>query len=113
MHLQNNRATVVRVSSRDVIHGFCLPQMRVQQDATPGLEAPMWFKPITTGAWEIICAQLCGAGHFGMRADYTVEEQKDFDAWFKDQQDATQKVFAAQRETLKKQAAEAAAPAHH
>jgi len=113
MHLEKGKATVVRVSSRDVIHGFCLPQMRVQQDATTGLEAPMWFKPITAGAWEIICSQLCGAGHFGMRADYTVEETKDFNAWFKDQQEATQKVFAAQREALKKASAESAAPAHH
>ncbi len=112
MHLQNGLATVIRVSSRDVIHGFCLPQMRVQQDATPGLEAPLWFRPITTGAWDIICAQLCGAGHFGMRADYTSEEKKDFDAWFKDQQEATQKIFAAQRELLKKRAAEQPAPAH-
>ena len=114
MHLENHRATVVRVSSRDVIHGFCLPQMRIQQDATPGLEAPMWFRPITTGAWDIICAQLCGAGHYAMRADYTVEDKKDFDAWFKDQQEATQKIFAAQSAILKKKAAEAATahPAH-
>ena len=114
MHLENHRITVIRVSSRDVIHGFCLPQMRVQQDATPGLEAPMWFRPITTGAWDIICAQLCGAGHFGMRADYTVEDKKDFTAWFKEQQTATQKIFTAQNEILKKKAAEAAhaTPAH-
>ena len=114
MHLENQRATVIRVSSRDVIHGFCLPQMRVQQDATPGLEAPMWFRPITTGAWDIICAQLCGAGHFGMRADYTVEDKKDFDTWFTEQQAATQKIFAAQAEKLKKTAeAEAHTPAAH
>jgi cytochrome c oxidase subunit II len=113
MHLENHRATVVRVSSRDVIHGFCLPQMRVQQDATPGLEAPMWFRPITTGAWEIICAQLCGAGHYAMRADYTVEKKEDFDAWFKDQQDATQKILAAQRLSLKKKAETSAANPIH
>ncbi len=111
MHIENQRATVIRVSSRDVIHGFCLPQMRVQQDATPGLEAPLWFRPITKGEWDIICAQLCGVSHSAMRATYTSDDKKDFDAWFKDQLDGTQKVFAAQREILKKKSAEA--PAAH
>lgn len=116
MHLENHRITVIRVSSRDVIHGFCLPQMRIQQDAVPGLEAPMWFRPITTGSWDIICAQLCGAGHFGMRADYTSEDKKDFDTWFTEQQAATQKIFAAQAAKMKKSAAadqEHAPAAHH
>jgi heme/copper-type cytochrome/quinol oxidase subunit 2 len=45
-----------------------------------------------------------------MRADYTVEDKKDFDGWFKDQQDATQKVFSAQREILKKKASETPTP---
>ena len=112
MHLINHKATVIRVSSRDVIHGFALHQMRVQQDATPGTEAPMWFRPVSVGRWDIICAQLCGAGHYGMVAKYSVEDQKDFDAWFKEQQDTTQKVLARQREKLAQQAANtpAAAP---
>jgi cytochrome c oxidase subunit 2 len=104
MHLVNHKATVIRVSSRDVIHGFALHQMRVQQDAMPGTEAPIWFRPISTGSWQIICAQLCGAGHFGMVATYSVDEQKDFDVWFKDQQDLTQKILAKQREKLAAQA---------
>ena len=117
MHLLNHKATVIRVSSQDVIHGFCLPQMRVQQDAIPGTEAPIWFRPISTGTWQIICAQLCGAGHFGMVASYSVDEQKDFDAWFKDQQELTQKILAKQREKLaaqaKQQPAVHGAPAAH
>ena len=84
LHLINHKPTVVRVSSRDVIHGFALQQMRIQQDAMPGMEIPQWFRPIKTGTWEIICAQLCGSGHFQMRATYTVEEQKAFDEFQKD-----------------------------
>jgi cytochrome c oxidase subunit II len=116
MHLVNHKATVIRVSSRDVIHGFALHQMRVQQDATPGTEAPIWFRPISTGTWQIICAQLCGSGHFGMVASYSVDEQKDFDVWFKDQQDLTQKILGKQREKLAAQAKQAGshpAPAAH
>lgn len=114
LHLVNHKATVIRVSSRDVIHGFALHQMRVQQDATPGTEAPIWFRPVSAGTWDIICAQLCGAGHYGMVAKYSVEEQKDFDGWFKDQQTLTQKIFAKQREKLTAQAKAAgeAKPAH-
>lgn len=105
MHLVNHKATVIRVSSRDVIHGFALHQMRVQQDATPGTEAPIWFRPISTGTWDIICAQLCGHGHYGMVAKYSVDEQKDFDTWFTEQQTTTQKILTRQREKLAKLAA--------
>ncbi|HZJ17936.1 MAG TPA: cytochrome c oxidase subunit II [Chthoniobacteraceae bacterium] len=87
LHLINHKPTVVRVSSRDVIHGLALHQMRIQQDAMPGMEIPQWFRPIKTGTWEIICAQLCGVGHSAMRATYTVEEQKEFDQFQKDQLD--------------------------
>lgn len=87
LHLVNHKPTVVRVSSRDVIHGLALQQMRIQQDAMPGMEIPQWFRPIKTGSWEIICAQLCGQGHYGMRATYTVEEQKEFDVFQKDMLD--------------------------
>ncbi len=98
LHLLNQKATVVRISSRDVIHGFCLPQMRVQQDANPGSEAITWFRPVTTGEWQIICAQLCGSGHSGMAAKYNVDEKKDFDAWYKEQMESTQKILAKQQQ---------------
>jgi cytochrome c oxidase subunit II len=105
MHLENHKATVVRVSSRDVIHGLALHEMRVQQDAIPGTEAPIWFRPISTGSWDIICAQLCGSGHYGMVAKYTVEEPKDFETWYNDQKTVTQKVLENQRKKLAAQAA--------
>jgi cytochrome c oxidase subunit 2 len=62
-----------------------LQQMRIQQDAMPGMEIPQWFRPIKTGTWEIICAQLCGTGHSAMRATYTVQTQKEFDDFQKEQ----------------------------
>jgi cytochrome c oxidase subunit 2 len=77
LHLVNHKATVVRVSSRDVIHGLALQQMRIQQDAMPGMEIPQWFRPIKTGTWEIICAQLCGIGHSAMRATYTCMSRRN------------------------------------
>jgi cytochrome c oxidase subunit 2 len=44
---------------------------------------PLWFRPIKEGTYEVICAQLCGAGHFGMRAEMTVESQQSWDGWYK------------------------------
>jgi cytochrome c oxidase subunit 2 len=111
MHLINHKATVVRVSSRDVIHGFALHEMRIQQDAIPGTEVPQWFRPVSVGEWQIICAQLCGAGHSGMAAKYIVEEQKDFDEWYKGQIEYTQNYLKKQAEEVRKQDAQNAAEA--
>jgi len=112
MHLINYKATVVRISSRDVIHGFALHEMRIQQDAIPGTEVPQWFRPVSTGEWQIICAQLCGAGHSGMAAKYMVEDQKTFDDWYKSQIEYTQGFLKKQAEDLAKKAAEPAPAAH-
>ena len=65
-----NRPIVVQVTSRDVVHSFTLPEMRVKQDATPGMTARTWFTPTRLGAWEIACSQLCGLGHYRMRGEY-------------------------------------------
>jgi cytochrome c oxidase subunit 2 len=82
LHLVNHKPTVIDVTSKDVIHSLSLHSMRVTQDATPGSKVPMWFRPIKEGTYEIVCAQLCGAGHFGMRAEMTVESQQTWDGWY-------------------------------
>ena len=85
MNLPVGRPVIVHLSSKDVIHSFGLPQMRVKQDAIPGVEQRVWFTPTRTGEWEIACSQLCGLGHYRMRGFYTIQSQADFDAWLKDQ----------------------------
>ena len=76
-----NRAVVVQLTSRDVIHSFTLPQMRVKQDATPGFVTRTWFTPIEEGSWEIQCSQLCGLGHYRMRGEYPVVSRAAWDRW--------------------------------
>ena len=86
LHVEQNRPVLVRVSSKDVIHSFFLPTMRVKQDAIPGMEVPIHFTPVqadTTGNWEIACAQLCGLGHYRMRGQLFVHNKADFAAWMK------------------------------
>jgi cytochrome c oxidase subunit 2 len=89
LHLQVGRPVVIKISSKDVIHSFFLPYMRVKQDAIPGMEVPVHFTPVkaTTGeeTWDIACAQLCGLGHYRMKGSYQVQTKADFDKWMKEQ----------------------------
>jgi cytochrome c oxidase subunit 2 len=68
------KPVLVHLTSKDMIHSFSLPQMRVKQDAIPGLTIPVWFVPTVATpdgeTWEINCSQLCGLGHYTMRGFY-------------------------------------------
>ena len=100
LNIPVDRDIVVYLTSRDVIHSFFLPQMRVKQDAIPGMMNPIHFRAIETtpaeslypecaankNCWEIACAQLCGLTHYVMRGFYMVRSTADFDAWMADQQ---------------------------
>ncbi len=81
LHLPVNRPAIVYLSSKDVVHSFTLPQMRVKQDAIPGVAQPVWFTPMETGQWNMVCSQLCGLVHYRMVGFYTIQTQEDFDAW--------------------------------
>jgi len=81
LHLPVNKPAILEISSKDVIHNFALYTMRSAQDAIPGSRIPMWFKPIKTGEWEVICGQLCGANHYAMKATVVVESQEEYDRW--------------------------------
>jgi cytochrome c oxidase subunit 2 len=85
MHLPIGRAVIVQLSARDVIHSFGVPAMRVKQDAIPGIGIPVSFTPTLTGAFDIACSQLCGLGHYRMRAVITVVEPDQFAAWLRAQ----------------------------
>src|ERR1700731_3702091 len=84
LHVPINRPVIIELSSKDVIHNFALVHMRIAQDAIPGSLIPMWFKPIKTGTYEIICGQLCGLGHYGMKGTLVVDTPEDYQAWLKE-----------------------------
>lgn len=84
LHLPVNKQVLVKLSSQDVIHSFFLPQMRVKQDAIPGMEVPVYFTPVKTGDWEIACAQLCGLGHYRMKGFLHVQSEADFATWLEE-----------------------------
>jgi cytochrome c oxidase subunit 2 len=81
LNLPVDKPVIVHLSSKDMVHSFALPQMRVKQDAIPGIAQPVWFTPTRIGKWEIACSQLCGLGHYRMRGFYTVQTRADYDAW--------------------------------
>jgi len=64
-----------------VIHSFFVPAMRFKQDAVPGLAIRLHFTPITTGDYEIACAELCGLGHYRMHGILKVVSEEEFGTW--------------------------------
>ena len=74
---------VVRLlmTSKDVIHSFYVPQLRLKQDVIPGREIPAWFEATVPGKYEIGCSQLCGVSHFAMKGIVRVLTPAEYQQW--------------------------------
>lgn len=82
MHFPAGRPVKVRLRSKDVIHSFFLPNLRIKQDAVPGMAIEVWFIPDRAGTYDIACAELCGLGHYRMKGALTIDDsQESFDRW--------------------------------
>jgi cytochrome c oxidase subunit 2 len=87
LHFVKGKPALISLKTMDVLHSFFLPQMRIKQDAVPGLTIPVWFDAVEAGGYELVCAELCGWGHYKMRAKVTVHEtQAEFDEWLRNLQ---------------------------
>jgi cytochrome c oxidase subunit 2 len=80
-----NRPILLMLHAKDVGHSFYVPDLRIQQDFVPGLLIPLQFTATKTGKYEIVCTQLCGLGHYNMRAFLEVMTQEQYDQWLKTQ----------------------------
>jgi cytochrome c oxidase subunit 2 len=78
IHLPINHPVIIQLSSKDVIHSFGVPAMRVKQDTIPGTISSVWFTPTMLGQFDVQCSQLCGLGHYRMKAIITVESEVAF-----------------------------------
>lgn len=67
--------------SRDVIHSFFVPELRLKQDLVPGMEIPLYFQADKPGVYEVPCSELCGLGHFQMRTTLRVMRPAEFERW--------------------------------
>ena len=85
MHRPANEDIVLTLKSQDVLHSFFLPNLRIKQDAVPGMKQFVWFRSTKTGIYDIVCAELCGWGHYKMRGRIIFEPQEKFDRWLADQ----------------------------
>lgn len=93
------RPVIMMITSKDVIHNVTLHDMRIAQDAIPGMEVPMWFTPIKEGMYELVCGQLCGVGHTNMRAFLEVVSPEEFEQWMENNTPA-EAAAVANAETL-------------
>jgi cytochrome c oxidase subunit 2 len=81
LHLPLNRPVRVFLRSNDVLHDFFVPPFRARMNIVPGTVTSFWFTPTKLGRYEVLCAQLCGVGHYGMRGFVVVEPAADFERW--------------------------------
>ena len=97
LHLPVGVPVKMVINAQDVIHDVGLPQFRIKMDAVPGIPTTQWFTPKYTTeemkkrsgnpnyAYEISCDQMCGSGHFSMRAVIIVETMDEYKKWLAEQ----------------------------
>ena len=81
LHVPVGQPVALQMKALDVIHAFWVPQFRLKQDVIPGQPTLLSFTPTRTGSYPIVCAELCGPYHGGMRSTVIVEEPETFADW--------------------------------
>lgn len=79
------KPVLLRLHSRDVIHNFFVPELRIKQDMVPGMEIPLHIQADKIGIYEAPCSELCGLGHFQMRTTMQVMSEAAFEQWKRQQ----------------------------
>jgi len=80
-----NREVQLLMHAKDVGHSFYVRELRIQQDFVPGLDLSVHFTATKIGKYEIVCTQLCGLGHYNMKAYLNVMSQENYEKWLKEQ----------------------------
>jgi cytochrome c oxidase subunit II len=88
LHLPNNKQILFQLESKDVIHGFWVPEFRVKQDVLPGMMREIRVTPIRMGEYKVRCSVICGTSHALMEQPVVVQSESDFKAWVEEQQKA-------------------------
>ncbi len=81
---------LVRMTSRDVVHSFFLPDFKVKEDLMPGRVTYLWFYPREPGEYLITCAEYCGVIHSSMRGTVVAMPKDDFNKWIESEKMALQ-----------------------
>jgi cytochrome c oxidase subunit II len=83
LHIPTGSPVVIHLRSGDVQHAFFVPDIRVKQDAVPGLVIPIFFEILQPRTYEWVCAELCGWGHYKMKARVIAQPKEDYEAFLK------------------------------
>jgi cytochrome c oxidase subunit 2 len=81
LRLPVNRSVVLRMTSKDVIHSFWVPEFGQKQDVVPGIHPTLHITPDRVGTYPVICTELCGLGHALMRSRTIVMTGAAFQKW--------------------------------
>lgn len=81
IHVPTGRPVKFNLRTDDVQHAFFAPELRVKQDAVAGLIIPVWFMVEKAGNYDLVCAELCGWGHYKMRATIVAEPESKVNAY--------------------------------
>jgi cytochrome c oxidase subunit 2 len=95
-----NQPVELKLTAKDVIHSFWVPQWRMKKDAVPGIETDLIVTPTKLGTFTVICTELCGLGHAAMRAQALVLTQADFERWLNKEKQGAAAAGSAQGKTL-------------
>ncbi len=85
LHLPAGKEVELTISANDVIHSLWIPEFRLKQDAIPGRQSELRFVPQVVGEYSVVCAELCGSYHGGMKTRVIVQTPEDFQAWLQSQ----------------------------
>jgi len=80
-HVPVGQQVIFRMNAQDVIHSFWVPEWRIKKDNVPGITTEAVITPDKVGTYQLICTELCGAGHATMRAVVVVEPREDYEKW--------------------------------
>lgn len=97
LHVPVGHPVKLLLRSVDVVHSFYVPEFRTKMDLVPGMVSYVWFTPTRTGTFEILCAELCGAGHSGMRGKVVVDEADEYKTWLHKQKTFAQSLAGAKQ----------------
>lgn len=97
LHIPVGKPVLLKIRARDVLHSVFIPHLRVKMDAVPGMPTRFWFvadktteemRNITGNPdfnYELACTEVCGRGHFSMRAKIVVEDEASWKKWCSEQ----------------------------
>ncbi|MEL7227576.1 MAG: cytochrome c oxidase subunit II [Cyanobacteria bacterium P01_D01_bin.36] len=81
LHVPSGQPVRLNLSAQDVLHAFWLPEFRIKQDMIPGQDTRLVINATREGTYPVVCAELCGPYHGGMRTQLIVHSPEEYEAW--------------------------------